>query len=170
MAMFENTDFTGYNVAPDVVGYGDIHSAYLKSFRQRILFNVGSVGNPLDVTQASYAILEGTYDSRAEGPFAIQLVRVPYDIERAIQQAQEAQMPDLEPYIVELGAQAATVARRRLSLMVYPPNYCFFFSKIATLGGLGIRQQVFYDSLLPVFCPRAKNWQQKMVSTRSAEG
>jgi protein phosphatase len=29
-------------------------------------------------------------------------MRVPYDIERAIQQAQEAQMPDLEPYIVEL--------------------------------------------------------------------
>jgi predicted phosphodiesterase len=102
MAMFENTDFTGYSAAPDVVGYGDIHSAYLKSFKQRILFNTGSVGNPLDLTQASYAILEGAYDSRAEAPFAVQLMRVPYDIERAIQQAQEAQMPDLEPYIVEL--------------------------------------------------------------------
>ena len=49
--MFTNTDFTGYDhPEPDYVGYGDIHASYqlpLYSTKQ-ILFNVGSVGNPLD--------------------------------------------------------------------------------------------------------------------------
>ncbi len=102
LGMFTNTAFTGYALVPDVVGYGDIHSAYLKSFQNRILFNVGSVGNPLDVTQASYAILEGTHESRSDDSFSIQLIRVPYDIERAISQAEAAQMPELQAYASEL--------------------------------------------------------------------
>lgn len=102
VAMFSNTTFTGHTFVPDVVGYGDIHRAYLATFEQRILFNVGSVGNPLDLTQASYAILEGHYQSAEASSFAVQLVRVPYDIERAIRDAEEVQMPDLEPYANEL--------------------------------------------------------------------
>jgi len=85
-----------------VVGYGDIHSAYIKSFQNRILFNAGSVGNPLDVTQAAYAILEGAYTSSSDESFAIQIVRMPYDIERAIQQAEMEQMPELQAYADEL--------------------------------------------------------------------
>jgi len=116
LAMFTNTAFTGHASAPDVVGYGDIHSAYLKSFRQRTLFNVGSVGNPLDITQASYAILEGTYGRSTVDSFSIQLIRVPYDIELAIRQAEAAQMPDLDAYADELrtsryrGAKAPAAA------------------------------------------------------------
>ena len=102
LAMFTNTDFTGDSVEPDVVGYGDIHGAYLKSFQQRILFNTGSVGNPLDLPLASYAILEGQYDSPTPGPFSVQLMRVPYDIELAIQQAADEQMPELALYANEL--------------------------------------------------------------------
>lgn len=102
MAMFSNTDFTGAGPEPDVVGYGDIHSAYLKSFRQRILFNAGSVGNPLDLTQAAYVILEGQYDSATAGALGVQIVRVPYDIERAIYDAEAERMPDLQPYMNEL--------------------------------------------------------------------
>ena len=101
-AMFENTPFTGDALTPTVVGYGDIHWAYVHSFEHRILFNVGSVGNPLDLTQACYAILEGVYGSRTEDVFSIQLVRVPYDIEQAIQQAQAEDMPDLAAYASEL--------------------------------------------------------------------
>lgn len=101
-AMFTNTPFTGDTFAPDVVGYGDIHSAYVKSFGQRMLFNVGSVGNPLDLTLASYAILEGNYRSHQMGGFSLQLVRVPYDIERAIRDAEAAQMPELDAYVDEL--------------------------------------------------------------------
>ena len=67
-----------------------------------MLFNVGSVGNPLDMTQASYAILEGTYQSQRADTFAVHLIRVPYDIELAIQQAAEEGMPELEYYANEL--------------------------------------------------------------------
>jgi predicted phosphodiesterase len=102
VAMFNNTAFTGGRFAPTVVGYGDIHSAYVKSFQGHILFNVGSVGNPLDVTQASYAVIEGAYGSVSSASFSVQLVRVPYDIEGAIHQAEAAQMPELEAYADEL--------------------------------------------------------------------
>jgi protein phosphatase len=102
LAMFANTEFTGHTFTPTVVGYGDIHSAYSKSFRGRILFNVGSVGNPLDVTQASYAILEGRYASDSADSFSVQLVRVSYDIEAAIRQAEDEQMPELQAYADEL--------------------------------------------------------------------
>jgi protein phosphatase len=100
--MFTNTEFTGYAFEPDVAGYGDIHRAFLKSFQGTILFNVGSVGNPLDQTQASYAILEGAYGAEQAGAFSVQLVRVPYDIELAIRQAEEEAMPDLAAYADEL--------------------------------------------------------------------
>jgi protein phosphatase len=102
LKMFSNTDFTGKAFNPDVVGYGDIHSAYLTSLQGRTLFNVGSVGNPLDLTQASYAILEGKYGGRIDDVFSIYLIRVPYDIELAIKQARDEEMPDLEPYENEL--------------------------------------------------------------------
>lgn len=102
MAMFENTPFTGDGGSPTIVGYGDIHWAFVHCFEHRILFNVGSVGNPLDMTRASYVILEGEYGSTEEAPFAIQMIRVPYDIEQAVRDAQALEMPDLQPYINEL--------------------------------------------------------------------
>jgi predicted phosphodiesterase len=102
LAMFTNTAFTGYTVAPDVVGYGDLHRAFVMPVHQQMLFNVGSVGHPLDLPQASYAILEGRYDSQRADIFAVHLIRVPYDIERAIQHAAEADMPDLDLYAQEL--------------------------------------------------------------------
>lgn len=117
LAMFENTDFTGRAMTPDVVGYGDIHEAYLRSFLGKTLFNVGSVGNANDIPQASYGILEGTYGSDIAAPLGIHLVRVPYDIELAIRQATDEDMPSLEPYAHELrtakyrGARASAQER-----------------------------------------------------------
>jgi protein phosphatase len=102
LAMFTNTPFTGNTVEPDVVGYGDIHRAFVMHFHHQMLFNVGSVGNPLDMPQASYAILEGAYNSQQADTFTVHVIRVPYDIERAIQQAAEEQMPELEAYAKEL--------------------------------------------------------------------
>jgi protein phosphatase len=102
LAMFTNTAFTGNTCEPDVVGYGDIHRAFVMHFHQQMLFNVGSVGNPLDMPQASYAILEGTYASPQADTFAVHLIRVPYDIARAIQQAAEEEMPELDAYAHEL--------------------------------------------------------------------
>lgn len=105
LGMFANTAFTGTAVpAPTVVGYGDIHLAYVRPFyrHQKTLFNAGSVGNPLDEPLATYAILEGVRDSRTAAPFAIQLVRLPYDIEGEIAVAAEMKMPELKPYAKEL--------------------------------------------------------------------
>lgn len=90
----------------DVLGYGDIHGAYTECFtgeyKGKIIFNTGSVGNPLEITQASYAILEGAYESTEPAPFSIALVRVPYDIEAAVRIAENSTMPHREEYIDEL--------------------------------------------------------------------
>jgi len=102
LAMFTNTAFTGNRFEPDVVGYGDLHCAFVLHLHQQMLFNVGSVGIPLDMPQASYAILEGTYNSQRADTFAVHLIRVPYDIELAIQQAAAEDMPELDAYAKEL--------------------------------------------------------------------
>ena len=106
--MFENTELTGRsksNRKPDIVGYGDIHGTYIMNFENldnRVVFNVGSVGNSLDSTLASYAIIEGIYEQQQYSSFSINFVRVPYDVELAIHQAREANMPGLDPYTIEL--------------------------------------------------------------------
>ncbi|WP_209122190.1 metallophosphoesterase [Alkalihalobacillus sp. BA299] len=111
LSLFTNSELTE-NLAdekePDVVGYGDVHNAYVQNLQGKTLFNCGSVGNPLEITQASYAILEGEYQSEQLRSFSIQFVRVPYDIDLAIQQAKDVNMPELEDYIKEL-----TTARYR---------------------------------------------------------
>lgn len=101
-SLFESSEQCEYEVEADVVGYGDIHNAYIQNFFGKTLFNVGSVGNPLEITQASYAIIEGEYQSKEPSAFSIQLVRVPYDIELSIKQAVDDNMPSLEAYILEL--------------------------------------------------------------------
>jgi predicted phosphodiesterase len=104
-AMFENTEFTGFDQPePDIVGYGDIHDTYMRVLRQdrKLLFNAGSVGNPLDLPLAAYVILTGMLDSREVGAFSIDFVRVPYDIEREIAEARRVGVPDADLYAVEL--------------------------------------------------------------------
>lgn len=86
----------------DIVGYGDIHGAHIDNFQGKTIFNVGSVGNPLEIPQSSYAIMEGKYDSKEESPFSISLVRVPYNIEQAILDAHKTNMPEMQEYINEL--------------------------------------------------------------------
>ncbi len=105
LAMFANTEFTGYAQAePDVVGYGDLHAAFVRPLYldNKTLFNAGSVGNALDEPSATYAILEGVLDSETVASFSIQLLRLPYDVERAIDIAEQMEMPELAPYAVEL--------------------------------------------------------------------
>ncbi|PEA82221.1 metallophosphoesterase family protein [Bacillus pseudomycoides] len=105
ISLFENSDLTE-NIEgerePDVVCYGDIHQAYVQNFRGKTLCNAGSVGNPLEITQASYLIFEGVYGQKEAASFSIQLVRVPYDIELAIRLAREEEMPEIDAYIQEL--------------------------------------------------------------------
>ncbi|MHA7134179.1 metallophosphoesterase family protein [Oerskovia turbata] len=101
-AMFATTDLTGPGPEPTMVGYGDIHDAYVEVHEGRTLFNVGSVGNPLDEPTPSYAILEGRLDDEAPGPFGLQLVRVPYDVEAEIEVARRLAMPTADVWAVEL--------------------------------------------------------------------
>jgi protein phosphatase len=105
LSLFENTIHTNSireEREPDIICYGDVHNAYIQNFEGKTLCNVGSVGNPLEITQASYAILEGEYGLEKTGSFSTQLIRVPYNIDLAINQAIDMRMPDLEPYIQEL--------------------------------------------------------------------
>ncbi len=103
LAMFEPTALTGPGPSPDVVGYGDIHRAYMMSYGHRTLFNVGSVGNALDSTTAAYAIMEGEFGKNLEpSSFSIQLVRVHYDIDTELAIARESDMPHYEAYEHEL--------------------------------------------------------------------
>ncbi|MBU3143826.1 metallophosphoesterase [Clostridium sp. CF012] len=90
------------NTDADVVGYGDIHGAHIDNFDGKTIFNVGSVGNPLEIPQASYGIIEGKLNDKYKSSFAISLVRVPYDIDLAIEQAELTDMPDKKEYINEL--------------------------------------------------------------------
>lgn len=102
LGMFDNTGFTGDGPAPSIVGYGDVHDAFMLSFSGKTLFNPGSVGNPLDVPLASYAIVEGAYGSEAAAPWSINILRVPYDIEAAIEAGYASGMPDPDAYANEL--------------------------------------------------------------------
>ncbi len=102
LAMFENTDFTGDGFAPDIVGYADIHFGYQTAYGSKVLFNTGSVGNPLDQPLACYVVMEGSYGSESPAPFSINLVRLPYDIDLAIKRAYDSGMPDIKPYESEL--------------------------------------------------------------------
>lgn len=98
-SMFANTPMTGDGGVPSVVGYADIHDAYIETVDGRTLFNVGSVGNPLDEPTPSYVILEG---GDASDPFSIQFVRVPYDIEAEVAVAQSLRMPTRDVWATEL--------------------------------------------------------------------
>ncbi|MBY0122208.1 metallophosphoesterase [Bacillus sp. S/N-304-OC-R1] len=104
LAMFDNTEkITHQGILPDVVGYGDIHAALIEPVRpQKILFNAGSVGNSLDIPQATYTILHGEYLSAKPSPFSIEIIRIPYDIEKEIAIAKEMGLPNLEAYALEL--------------------------------------------------------------------
>lgn len=106
LGMFTNTEFTGGfmggDETPDVVGYGDIHGAYLQVDEGLTLFNAGSVGNHLDAPSAPYVVLEGALDSAEPGPFSVSFVRVSYDMQAEIRLARELGLPDVDVYAVEL--------------------------------------------------------------------
>ena len=102
LSLFEPSPQCSRPARADIAGYGDIHNAYVQHLEGRTLFNAGSVGNPLDLPAASYAILEGEPGCESPAPWSIQFIRVPYDIELAVREAREAGMPELAEYEREL--------------------------------------------------------------------
>lgn len=119
MQLFENTEFLGKTTndpIPDVIGYGHIHTPNVFRYKNKTIFNTGSVGMPIEMandnnlqnadnrfsTLASYIILEGIYGSKELSTFSINLVRVPFDIEKEIEYLENSDMPRKDKIIKSL--------------------------------------------------------------------
>ncbi|MBR6034340.1 MAG: metallophosphoesterase family protein [Clostridia bacterium] len=116
--MFRNTEFIGKSKddkVPDIVGYGHIHTPNILRFKDKMIFNPGSVGMPVEMmndnkvsetsrfsTVSSYIILDGELDKEKLGPISVQLVRIPYDIEKEIARAKKSDNPEKEDIIRKL--------------------------------------------------------------------
>lgn len=116
--LFQNTDFIGKTSSdpiPDIVGYGHIHTPFVSRFNNKTLFNTGSVGVPIEMlntdvndktnkfsTLSSYIILEGFYGSKNLDSISFNLVRVPYDIEKEIEDIKNSDMPGKDMAIKRL--------------------------------------------------------------------
>ncbi len=116
--MFKNTSFIGKNSndkIPDIIGYGHLHTSCIFRFKNKTLFNPGSVGVPTEMmnnnpsddsnkftTLASYIILEGDYNSTKLASISFNLVRVPYNIEKEIEFLMSSDIPYKEEVIRNL--------------------------------------------------------------------
>lgn len=116
--MFKNTDFIGKtkdDKEPDIVGYGHIHTPLIVKYKNKTIFNVGSVGVPTEMlnleendetnkfsTLASYMILEGNLNSKEHKNISFTQVRVKYDIESEIQNVLNSDMPNKQNIIKSL--------------------------------------------------------------------
>jgi len=87
----------------DIAIYADIHRPYMQTIDNRTVLNTGSVGNPLDMPLASYIIISGDFDSKQLSSYSINFIRLPYEIDKAVEDAYKADgMPCLEDYINEI--------------------------------------------------------------------
>ena len=118
LSLFENTDFIGKTAddpIPDIVGYGHIHTPNIFRIKNKTIFNPGSVGMPIEMsnndiydetnkfsTVASYVILEGILNAKELSSFSITLVRLPYDIEKEVKLLEASDLPSKERLIKEL--------------------------------------------------------------------
>lgn len=116
--LFKNTKFIEKkenDPIPDVVGFGHLHTPNLYRFSNKTIFNVGSVGIPVEManegeetatskfsTMSSYMILEGELNSKELSTISFTLVRVPYDIEKEIKYLEDSDMPNKEIIIQSL--------------------------------------------------------------------
>lgn len=116
--LFKNTDFIGKtenDPIPDIIGYGHLHTPNVFRFKNKTIFNVGSVGVPVEMmnesdvdstskfsTMSSYMILEGEFGSKKLSSISFTLVRLPYNIEKEIEYLNESDMPNKEIIIKSL--------------------------------------------------------------------
>lgn len=116
--LFENTSFinkTEKDPIPDIVGYGHIHTPYCVRFENKTIFNTGSVGIPVEMhnnnindknnkfsTLASYIILEGYYGDKNLNSISFNLVRIPYNIQKEIEDLESSDIPNKNTIIKTL--------------------------------------------------------------------
>lgn len=113
--LFENTEFIGKtdkDPLPDIVGFGHIHTPFLVRYKNKTIFNSGSVGIPVEMhnndekdesnkfsTVASYTILEGYYGKTELDSISFNSVRVPYNIKQEVEDLKNSDMPNKEVII-----------------------------------------------------------------------
>lgn len=113
--LFENTEFinkTNKDPMPDIVGFGHIHTPCLVRYKNKTIFNPGSVGIPVEMhnnnendesnkfsTVASYTIIEGYYGKTDLDSISFNSVRVPYDIDKEVADLKNSDMPNKEVII-----------------------------------------------------------------------
>ena len=86
------------------------------------MFNPGSVGIPVEMmnsdiddisnkfsTLASYIIIEGDYNSKDLGEISFQFVRVPYNIEKELEDLKASDMPNKDRVYRSLKGALPTV-------------------------------------------------------------
>lgn len=118
LKLFDNTDFLGNkneNIIPTIIGYGHLHTSFVFKIGNKTIFNPGSVGIPVEMTNkddkdvenrfttmASYIILEGIFDSKELGEISFNICRVPYDIDKEIKYLEKTDMYNKEKIIESL--------------------------------------------------------------------
>ena len=118
LKLFENTEFLGNNnekCIPNIIGYGHLHTSFAFRVGNKLIFNPGSVGVPIEMlnnnsddnenkftTMASYIILEGNYESKDLGEISFNICRVPYDIDIEIKYLEKTNMYNKEKIIESL--------------------------------------------------------------------
>lgn len=104
--MFEEKD----GIVPDVVIFGHIHSPFMYRLDNKMLVNAGSISNSCDLItknnktnlMASYLILEGEYNSKEAANISYELVKVPYEYEKEIENLINSDMPNKDMAINEI--------------------------------------------------------------------
>lgn len=116
--LFENTKFinkTDKDYTPDIVGFGHIHTPCLVRYKNKTIFNPGSVGIPIEMhnnnindesnkfsTVASYTIIEGYYEKKELDSISFNCVRIPYNIQKEVDDLKKSDMPNKDTIIKSL--------------------------------------------------------------------
>jgi len=81
------SELTGYLAEYDGILLGHTHKQHAEQFDDGLIVNPGSVGQPRDGTQASYAVVDVP-------SLDVDLRRTAYDVWEVIQTTEEAGLPD----------------------------------------------------------------------------
>lgn len=88
----------------DVIAFGHTHLPWYREVSGIHFVNTGSVGRPKDGDwRAGYTVLDA-----GDGPISVELVRVAYDLDRAMQAIRESELPDDFAEYLRTGGQPTT--------------------------------------------------------------
>lgn len=85
----------------NAVIYGDAHRSALRVLSCGYFANTGSVGNAIGQTGAHYLLMRGV-PGREAAPFELSYVRLPYDVDQAVRDAEQSALHNRDAFIREL--------------------------------------------------------------------